>query len=142
MSKIISQAFVIGIACLIAVTYLWAENNTATEQNNTAVAKNDTANEQNMWVGVTVHITNEDENEYLIGTIDKAILDEIELDKYKRRFLRISNLRIQEEIEETDEGDTLLHYVCADEYDLGIILFRYQDIVSIELKKCDPLDVE
>ena len=142
MSKLISQAFVIGIACLIAASYLWAENNTATEQNNTAVAKKDTSNEQNIWVGVTVHITNEDENEYLIGTIDATILDEIELDKYERRFLRISNLRVQEEIEEMDEGNTLVHYDCDDEYDLGVILIRYQDIVSIELKKCDPLEVE
>ena len=128
MSKIISQAFVVGIACLVAASYLWAANDTATEKS--------------VWVGITVCTPNEGENEYLIGTVDEAILDEIELDKYKRRFLRISNLRIQKELEGVVEGNALVHYDCADKYDLGVILIQYKDIASIEFKKHDPLTVD
>ena len=125
MSTIVSQAFIIGITCLVATSYLSAADDNATEKS--------------VWVGITVCNPNEEESEYLIGTVDVAILNKIELDEYKKRFLRISSLRIQEEIEGAVEGDTLVHYDCADKYDWGVILIQYKDIVSIELKKGDPL---
>ncbi|MBN2296562.1 MAG: hypothetical protein JXM70_29305 [Pirellulales bacterium] len=153
MSKFVSRALIVGIACLFVAGYLWAKNDPVKEQNKPAVEKKDTTAkkkdtskekkqteqaETEVWVGITVYNT-EEETEYLIGTIDASIAEQIELDEYDRRFIRISNLRIQEELENSYDGKTLVHYDCADKYDWGVILIQYEDIASIEFKKGDPL---
>jgi hypothetical protein len=40
------------------------------------------------------------------------------------------------------EGDTVRHYDCADQYDQGVILVQYDNVLTIELKKGDPLEIE
>ncbi|MBN1910014.1 MAG: hypothetical protein JW818_09765 [Pirellulales bacterium] len=95
-----------------------------------------------VWIGVTLSSPDGEDNEYLIGTIDKKIFDEIELGQYDRKFLRLSNLRIEKDAPEGESSDHRVFLDCADVYDWGVILVRYDHIVSIELKKRDPLTVE
>jgi len=98
--------------------------------------------EKPVWVGVSVKSQNQGGIDYLIGTVPEDILREIELDEYKRRFLRVSQLRMEENFEDELQGDFLVHHDCADRYDWGIILVQYEDILSIEFKKGDPLGLK
>lgn len=92
-----------------------------------------------VWIGVQVYVPNHEENDYLIGTVDKATIDAIESDKYQKRFLKLSNLRAEESMDEA--GEKVAHFACADAYDQGVILVQYKDVLSIEFKTGDPLEV-
>lgn len=92
-----------------------------------------------MWVGVLVDAPGQEEPDYLIGTVPKSIFYQVELDQYRRRFIRVSDLRLEQPADE--EGESVHHVDCRDEFDWGVILVRYEDIVSMELKKGDPLRV-
>jgi len=139
MSRLLSQFSVVAAGCLLAAGNLWADDGAAKAEPVTTQAE--TAPDL-VWVGVRVFVANQEENDYLIGTLDKKTLDQIELDRYDRRFLRLSNLRIEEEVEDATGNETLVHYDCKDQLDWGIMLIQYKDILSIELKKCDPLSVQ
>ena len=89
-----------------------------------------------VWVGVTVDVPN-GEDEHYIGSLPRNTVVAIELDEYDRTFLTISNLRIRER----DESGRATHFACADMLDHGIILIRYDTIVSIQFMKGDPLRV-
>jgi len=132
MSKVLCCAFVIAVACFMAAGHLSADEEAKPADS--------------VWVGVSVLLPGGEDTEYLIGTVEKTLLDEIELGTYKRKFLRISNLRIQGEQDAAsataDEEETRVFYDCADKYDWGIILVRYEDVLSIEFKKGDPLNPE
>ena len=139
MSRIVSQAFVIGIISLFSTSNLLAES-IVEEIEPSTETKEAEKNKTPTWVGITV-LNKTGETEYFIGTIPAFILTEIELDKYARRFLRLTNLRIQgEEANEYNEKK-LTHYNCSDKYDWGIILIQFKDILSVEFKKRDPLTV-
>ncbi len=132
MFRTCMHTLVIVAAGLLTAGTLRAEDNITTE---------DPAGETPVWVGVQVYYPYQQKPEYLIGTISKKTLDAIELNKFDKRFLRISNLRIEvEDAEDEDGGAT--HYDCSDAFDWGIILVQYRNVLSIELKKRDPLTVQ
>ena len=137
MSRIITHLLIVPLVFL-AASDLRADDDTVVVESAPAQKPSET---HPVWVGVKLVVPNQEENEYLIGTIDKQTLNAIELDQYKRRFVRLSNLRIEVEVETDGEEPELIHHDCADDYDWGIVLVRYKDIVSIELKKRDPLSL-
>ncbi|MBN2022751.1 MAG: hypothetical protein JW809_08135 [Pirellulales bacterium] len=133
MSRILLCALGIGIAGLMTAGRLQAQDQ-------------DTESREVVWVGVSVHMPNQETNDYLIGTIEKKVLDEIELGKCDRTFIRLSNLRIENDAEGSEESglasDQPRYLECEDEHDWGVILIPQKNILSIELKKRDPLEVQ
>lgn len=92
-----------------------------------------------VWVGVQVLAPNEEENDYWVGTVAAATFQAIESSKYNGKFLTISNLRVQDEL--GAEGEIVRYYDCADRYDQGVILVQYDNVLTIEVKKGDPLEI-
>ena len=136
MTRFCKRAFVVAIACLVVAGVAGTYYDVTDAES--ASAQSQTL-ESPVWVGIQVVTQNQEENDYLIGTIDRATLRAIELDEYDKRFLKMSNLRIEEYTDE--EGENVIHFDCADEYDEGIILVQYKDVATIEFKKGDPLRV-
>jgi hypothetical protein len=118
--------------CLVTAGILWASGGAVPM---VPVSTQEQTTDEPVWVEVTADVPNGKESEYYIGTISPEKIVAIELDKYDRTFLRISNLRVQEQ----DESGRRTHFDWADELDHGIILVRYDTIVSIQFMKGDPL---
>ena len=136
MSRVCKFGILAAVLCFAAAVILWATSDAPTTAS--AFAQQSTA-DRPVWVGVHVEVPNQEEPDYLIGTIPQETFSAVELNSYSRKFLRISDLRIERAADE--EGENVYHLECEDEYDWGIILVRHEDIISMELKKGDPLQV-
>lgn len=134
MSQVSKHLLVVAVVCLVVAGVLWARGQGGATPS--AVAQQP-SEERPVWVGIRLFVPGQEKSDYLIGTIDSKILEAIETDRYDRRFLRISDLRIEEALDE--KGDVLTHYDCADRYDWGVMLVQYEDVLSVDFKKGDPL---
>jgi len=138
MPRIVSQAFIAGIVSLFFVSNLLAQNITGTEAAPPATENAAEDSDPQIWVGISVADPS-GEIEHYIGTISASNANDIEMDKYKRRFLKLSNLRVQGEAINEYNQRSLIHYNCADKNDWGVILINFKDIITIEYKKRDPI---
>jgi hypothetical protein len=134
MSRISKRLLVVVVACLAGAGILWARGHGATTA---SAAAQQPLEERPVWVGVRVFVPNEKEPDYLIGTMDRRVVEAIEADRFDRRFVRISDLRTEETLDESE--NVLTHYACEDRYDWGVTLIQYKDVLSLDFKKGDPL---
>ena len=87
MSRNTNLVFVAVAAAFVAAGVIfWALDGASVR---TVASAQDQAGKTPVWIGARMIVPNEDENEYLIGTVDKYVLDAIELGEYDRRFVRI-----------------------------------------------------